>query len=394
MDSETNLTMDMNMVNKICLSLMDVLFDPASRDLVSSNDNPSAIKYSSFVLSIITCILGLVGNTVVIIVIGFVMKTFKSRIWFLNLAVADLMFLLVLPLNAVSVLRANWSYGNHICKMYNFLSIVNIYASIFLITALTIDRLLSVVKPIWHHMFYSPRVCYCVCAFIWVVTVLCSIPVILYSNEFEDDGSKICSLFPSDIHRLTILSQYTNDIVFPEYALKDIEETCFDYISDDNEFKEVLEIWTGIVSSTRSILIPLLIIGYCIPLCVILCSNVAIALKVKTSKHIRSSKLYGIVVAAIIAFFLTQTPLVIAQFFLLTAIQNINFSSIFKIVSLSPLLSSIAYLNCCLNPIIYVFLGSEVMAVFTNILNRVRQRFTTRSSSVPNTPIIIQLSPC
>uniref|UniRef100_A0A8C5W6Q2 G-protein coupled receptors family 1 profile domain-containing protein n=1 Tax=Leptobrachium leishanense TaxID=445787 RepID=A0A8C5W6Q2_9ANUR len=393
---QTDPTMMQELIRKMCLFMIELLFHPDIKALSPSSNNPTSIQYSCFVLSIFTCVLGLVGNTIVIIITGFLMKTNKSRIWFLNLAIADLMFLLILPLNAVSILKANWPYGQHVCKMYNFLSIANMHASIFLITALTVDRFLSVMAPIWHHKFYSPRVCFCACASIWAVTVLSSIPAIVYSQVTEAEGQSICSLYDFDINKFALFGGLTNNLTGGLKELEDIhefmgteeiEQACFiDNFEDIDDIYDIFqELVNSLLNSTKNFLIPLLIIGYFIPLCVIVCCNVSIACKVRTFETIRSSKLFCIISAAILVFFITRTPLVISQFILLVCLQNMEFTLITRVVLVSPLLSSIANLNCCLNPIIYVFFGREVISVFMDFIRRIRYRSTNSSSSVPVT---------
>ncbi|KAM8945648.1 chemerin-like receptor 1 [Pelodytes ibericus] len=154
-----------------------------------------AIQYTSFVLHILTCAIGLLGNATVICVNSFMLKGNKSKSWFLNLAVADFIFLLFLPLNAFALFTGNWPFGTHVCKAYHFLSISNMYASIFFIVALNIDRVLSVATPIWHHKFFSHRVCYCTCALIWTITILASLPAIFFSVEYNNGENIECRLF-------------------------------------------------------------------------------------------------------------------------------------------------------------------------------------------------------
>uniref|UniRef100_A0A8C5PI21 G-protein coupled receptors family 1 profile domain-containing protein n=1 Tax=Leptobrachium leishanense TaxID=445787 RepID=A0A8C5PI21_9ANUR len=136
------------------------------------------VKYSSilltttFVLSMIICVVGFIGNAIVIFSAVFIMKKHQSKIWFLNLAIADFVFLLCLPFHAVAYLNGNWPFGSGVCKVYNFLYAANMHASIFILAALSIDRALAVANPIWHHKFFSQRARYCICAAIWSVTVL------------------------------------------------------------------------------------------------------------------------------------------------------------------------------------------------------------------------------
>ncbi|XP_053327988.1 C5a anaphylatoxin chemotactic receptor 1-like [Spea bombifrons] len=125
-------------------------------DLVTIEEKYSgSVQYASFVLSVIICVVGLIGNVVVLGVTGFIMKKRQSRIWFLNLAVADLVFLL----------------------------------------SLNIDRALAIAKPIWHHKSFSPKARRRICAIIWSVTVLSSIPAIFLGGEVETKGKTECSLF-------------------------------------------------------------------------------------------------------------------------------------------------------------------------------------------------------
>uniref|UniRef100_A0A8C5PHT8 G-protein coupled receptors family 1 profile domain-containing protein n=1 Tax=Leptobrachium leishanense TaxID=445787 RepID=A0A8C5PHT8_9ANUR len=369
---------------KICVFTWYVMYSPNIDDVPFSTETLTEFRYSSFVLAILSCVLGLVGNTVVIFFAGFVMKKHKSRIWFLNLAIADYLFLLILPFNAVSVLKEDWFYGEHVCQMYNFLSIANMYGSIFLITAMTFERFLSVMAPIWHHRFYSPRVSCCTCVAVWVVTALSSIPAILYSQLDGDDRNEVCGLYYSDINTLSQIraSIYGLGYLTVEEWIVPASEAC--EMSFNHTFLKKFSIaqWNGFFTSTHSYLVPVIVIGYLIPLCVIICCNIAIVCKVRTSGTIRSSKLYRLVTAAVMTFFITRTPLVIAQSIILSCFQSKDYILMRKTIAIYPLLSSIAYLNCCLNPIIYVFLGREVMSEFRNLHQRIRQIKATSSCSL------------
>ncbi|KAM3917612.1 C3a anaphylatoxin chemotactic receptor-like [Leptodactylus fuscus] len=186
--------MDRDILENLCYMMWDIANSPELRALSPSRSHPNTIQYSSFVLCIVTCIIGLAANIIVIFTTGFLMKKNKYKIWFLNLALADFIFLLFLPLHAVSILRAIWPYGSNMCKFHNFLSFVNTCASIYILTALNIDRALSVAKPIWHRRFHSRTFCRSICALIWVFSLLCGIPVIIYVLKMKTGSSILCSL--------------------------------------------------------------------------------------------------------------------------------------------------------------------------------------------------------
>ncbi|KAM4623193.1 chemerin-like receptor 1 [Discoglossus pictus] len=409
------------------------------------------LQYTSFLLSVLCCVIGLVGNAIVIYITGFKMKGNKSKNWFLNLAVADFVFLLILPINVVSYLKGNWSYGPHVCKMYNFLSSVNIYASIFIITALNIDRVLAVAKPIWHQKFMSARVCYFTCALIWVVTILASLPTAIYSNEHKIGQAKKCLLgyidysgsghinpemediventtytrikryVPSELNTteqnsddinpfmLGDQENSTNDFPYSlgfynkkegvlsssmamEGVIMSIIETMpivtiphLNYINlddlDSSAKNVVITKQNKMMFTTKSIVITLLVIGFIIPLCVIIVCNCIIALKVRKSQTMKLSTLYRIVVTVVLVYFVTWSPLVIAQIIYLVAAQNMNVPLMCKINVILPLFNSIGISNCCLNPVMYVLVSKNVRSILNDSWNSIRNTFSRGSKS-------------
>ncbi|XP_044159762.1 chemokine-like receptor 1 [Bufo gargarizans] len=346
--------LDSELQKKLCYLYWDIANIPELLALSPSASHPTAIQYSSFLLSIVTCIMGFAGNIVVIFVTGFLRKKNKSQIWFLNLAIADFIFLLVVPLQAVNILTARWPYGSIMCKLYNFLNFTHIYASIYILTALNIDRALSVAKPIWHLRFLSRKFGYCVCTLIWVLSIICSIPSIFYSEEYYFGEEPQCILFPDDLTGIVYLNNDQNLIHgFRNFS----RELCDEPFQSVQKFQD----WIEMLSTTMQLVVPLAVFGCLIPLCVIISSNVTIALHVKNSqKASSSSRLYKVVIAAILVFFCTRTPLLLAQIIFLGAAYTLQFTLMYKVIVYMPLLISISSTNAFLNPVVYVLVGKQV----------------------------------
>ncbi|OCT60541.1 hypothetical protein XELAEV_18046565mg [Xenopus laevis] len=324
-----------------------------------------AARYMSFVLITLSCILGLVGNAVVIAVTGFIRKRRNSQIWFLNLAVADFCFSLLLGIYAHYIFTENWKFGSYLCKISNYASMCNMYASVFIITALTIDRVLLVAKPIWHHKNFSVRFCCWICSAIWILTALVSLPVLLLSDEIQYGDKMHCRIV----------------IAKPSYATHNIHKRDLNYnleymegsgsvaIDNVSVFGINVTITTSCTVnlrelrdtafSTGCIVIPCLILGYFIPLMVILVSNLIIAQQGGKSQSVKSSRLYRIIIMIVLFFFLTWTPLITAQIILLAALYIENVILMYKMYWVMPLVSSIAFSNSCINPIIYVLVGTQ-----------------------------------
>ncbi|OCT60540.1 hypothetical protein XELAEV_18046564mg [Xenopus laevis] len=374
-----------------------------------------ATRYTSFVLITLSCILGLVDNAVVIAVTGFIMKRKNSQIWFLNLAVADFSFSLLLGLYAHYIFTENWQFGSYFCKIFNYASTCNMYASVFIITALTIDRVLSVAKPIWHHKNFSVRFCCWICAAIWILTALVSLPVLLLSDAIQYGDKMHCRIViakPSyaahNVHKRDV-----NDSLEYMEGSGSVAINNVDYIgavSENNHtgFKPTLitlmkdPITTGEISylfaqvqyiqvyaeatettsctinlrelrdtafSTGCIVIPCIVLGYCIPLAVILVSNLIIAQQGGKSQSVKCRRLYRIIIMIVLFFFLTWTPLITAQIILLAALYSENLILIYRMYWVMPLVSSIAFSNSCINPIIYVLVGTQARKAFSDVMS-------------------------
>ncbi|CAJ0968254.1 unnamed protein product, partial [Ranitomeya imitator] len=280
------LTMDQEILEKMCHLIWEIHRSPELRALSPSTTHPTAFQYFNFTLSIFTCVMGFVANIIVIIVTGFLLKKNKYKIWFLNLAVADFTFILILPFSAVSEIRGKWLYGSSECKFFNFLGFVNTYASIYILTVLNIDRALSVAKPIWHRSFHSQKFCCFMCTFIWLSSALCSIPAIIYSDVYEENQ---CTLSYYDTSLVAYELSYRSE----NESLDDSLEMC-ENISDleTSERRKLVADWREMTFTTECLVLPLAVVGYCIPLCLIVSSNIIIAFHVKNSTMAASSRLY------------------------------------------------------------------------------------------------------
>ncbi|KAG9462816.1 hypothetical protein GDO78_023052 [Eleutherodactylus coqui] len=360
--------MDREILKNLCYLTWDLINTPELIAFILGY--PTTIQYSSFVLSIITCIIGLPTNIIVIFVTGFLMKKNKSKIWFLNLALADFTFLLFLPLYATSVIRGIWPYGSIMCKLFFFFSFINMYAGIYILIALNIDRALSVAKPIWHRRFHSKKFCWSMCAAIWVSSAICNIPTIIYSDVQGPSEYKQCFLSFNYQYKSIELSS-NNSLVS---ALPPVQrESCrniSNYIEMSAEVESVLAQFKNEPFVILHLIVPYVVFGYIIPLCVILLSNIIIAFHVKNSKMAAISRLYRVVIVAIMGFFCVRTPYVCACFLYWLYLFTLQYTLMFKVSLIQPLLYFISATNSLLNPVVYVLVGKQVRSEIMNFLRK------------------------
>ncbi|XP_033012024.1 mas-related G-protein coupled receptor member H-like [Lacerta agilis] len=135
------------------------------------------------ILIVLICILGFIGNGIVIWLLSFCIKRNPFTIYILNLSVADL-----------GVVTANFfieviffATGRYDGPLYHFLEEVfqvMYSAGQYLLTAISIDRCVSVLFPIWHRCHRPTNLSTTLCSVIWVLSsLLCGINFTLHLTE-------------------------------------------------------------------------------------------------------------------------------------------------------------------------------------------------------------------
>nr|O88680.1 RecName: Full=C3a anaphylatoxin chemotactic receptor; Short=C3AR; Short=C3a-R [Cavia porcellus]CAA07002.1 C3a receptor [Cavia porcellus] len=142
----------------------------------------------------LTFVLGLPGNGLVLWVAGLKMRRTVNTVWFLHLTVADFVCCLSLPFSMAHLaLRGYWPYGEILCKFIPTVIIFNMFASVFLLTAISLDRCLMVLKPIWCQNHRNVRTACIICGCIWLVAFVLCIPVFVYRETFTLENHTICT---------------------------------------------------------------------------------------------------------------------------------------------------------------------------------------------------------
>ncbi|XP_070557204.1 allatostatin-A receptor-like [Ptychodera flava] len=163
--------------------------DTATNDTLTSFAEPSigiAEKYIIPVIFGLTCLVGLVGNTLVIFVVlkERKMKT-TTNLFILNLSIADFLFLVLsVPFTAVSYALPSWPFGSVMCKIANYLQFVNLYASVYTLMVMSFDRYLAVVYPIRSMKIRSVRNATAVVITMWGVVIVMLSPILTKYTTF------------------------------------------------------------------------------------------------------------------------------------------------------------------------------------------------------------------
>ncbi|KAL7862231.1 hypothetical protein SRHO_G00136720 [Serrasalmus rhombeus] len=130
----------------------------------------------------ILCLTGILGNAFVLLVF-FLQRSHWTipEIYLGNLALADLILLAGLPFWAMNILNYfYWPYGEFLCKVVNLSIIVNMYTSIYMLVMVNVDRYLALVLTMKARWLRRRRNAKAVCFCLWVFGLAMGIPTATY----------------------------------------------------------------------------------------------------------------------------------------------------------------------------------------------------------------------
>ncbi|KAM6953181.1 cysteinyl leukotriene receptor 1 [Aplochiton taeniatus] len=132
-------------------------------------------------------VLGLVGNGFTLLVL---VRTYRQsspfHVYMLNLAASDLLCVSTLPLRVhYYVSQGQWSLGDFLCRISSYALYVNLYCSIFFMTAMSVTRFLAIVFPVQNLQLVTQRRARLVCVGIWVFICTVSSPFLLTGQHFD-----------------------------------------------------------------------------------------------------------------------------------------------------------------------------------------------------------------
>lgn len=128
------------------------------------------------------CVIGMPGNVFVLFVYSLHKSPLKiAEIYLMNLAVADLIFLMCLPFWAENISnRFNWPFGLFLCRSINSSITLNMYTSIYLLVAVSVDRYLTFVHTLNHREIWSKSMTKGICLLVWFFCILLSVPAFVF----------------------------------------------------------------------------------------------------------------------------------------------------------------------------------------------------------------------
>ncbi|XP_047671823.1 tachykinin receptor 3-like [Tachysurus fulvidraco] len=132
------------------------------------------------------------GNLVVmwIIVAHRRMRT-VTNYFLLNLAFSDAsMAAFNTLINFIYAAHGDWYFGEAYCKFHNFFPVTSVFASIYSMTAISVDRYMAIIHPLKPRLSATATKVVIVC--IWVLAVVLAFPLCFYSTIRSLPRRTIC----------------------------------------------------------------------------------------------------------------------------------------------------------------------------------------------------------
>ncbi|KAM9337180.1 uracil nucleotide/cysteinyl leukotriene receptor [Symphorus nematophorus] len=155
-----------------------------------SDSHQENMIFSTFYILIF--IIAVPGNTLALWAFFHQDSTSPSKVFLRHLSVADLSYILILPMRIVYHLSdSQWPFGHIVCQLAGFLFYLNMYCSLYLMSFISLDRFLAVVLPIKSQFMRKALYAKVVVGILWV-TVIVSMSPILFSKKNVTNSTGIC----------------------------------------------------------------------------------------------------------------------------------------------------------------------------------------------------------
>ncbi|KAF3816892.1 hypothetical protein GH733_014240 [Mirounga leonina] len=300
----------------------------------------------------IICFMGLLGNGLVVLTyIYFKRLKTMTDTYLLNLAMADILFLLTLPFWAYSAAKS-WTFSVHVCKIIFGICKISFFSGMLLLLCISIDRYVAIVQAVSAHR-HRARVLFISklsCVGIWMLAMVLSTPELLYSGLQKSSSEQAL--------RCSLITEHVEDLITIQVAQ--------------------------------------MVVGFLIPLGAMSFCYLVIIRTLLQARNFERNKAIKVIIAVVVVFIAFQLPyngVVLAQTVVNFNITGSGSCELSKQLNIAyDVTYSLASIRCCVNPFLYAFIGvkfrSDLFKLFKDLgclsQERLRQwsscRHTRRSS--------------
>nr|XP_006643172.1 PREDICTED: prostaglandin D2 receptor 2 [Lepisosteus oculatus] len=299
-------------------------FCPLIREMLNhSRNNDTRVNLPVVAVHGLVSAVGILENALILWVVGFRIRRTVIAVWVLNLALSDFLATLTLPLFTHYLASAHsWDLGQRLCQIQSTIFFVNMFVSGFLLASISLDRCLLVLRPVWCQNHRSVSAAWKVCAAVWAAAVLNSVPYSVFRAVIpRQDGRRLC------YHNFALHA-----------APGPLERTCR-LRQDATALSKFL-------------------LAFLIPFCVIGGSYALVSVRLRQRERRKgparlSARFFKLVVAVIVVFLCCWAPY---HAMCLLEVMAHRYPALRPKVEIGlPVATTFSFLNCVLNPVLYVF---------------------------------------
>ncbi|XP_007521678.2 C-C chemokine receptor type 6 [Erinaceus europaeus] len=271
------------------------------------------------------CVSGLLGNLLVVATLAFYKKA-KSMtdVYLLHMAVADVLFVLTLPFWAAEHALGEWALGDAGCRLVRGLYALNFHCGMLLLACVGLDRYVAVVQATRSFRLRARALAHRrpILAAVWTLALLLSAGAFAFHRSYPLGGRQVCELsLPAGWEPLR---------------------------------------WKLLLLGLQ------LLGGFFLPLGVMGACYLCVVLSLLRSRNAKRRRAVRVVAAVVLVFLGCQVPYAAAL--LATAArlgaEGRSCPGEQRLALALTLTQALAFLHCCLNPLLYAFVGQRFRGHF------------------------------
>ncbi|XP_041799021.1 C-C chemokine receptor type 1-like [Chelmon rostratus] len=281
-----------------------------------SNDVRAFGKVFLPALYCLVFILGFIGNGLVVcVLVRQRNQTNLTDICLFNLALSDLLFITTLPFYAHFSRVSAWPFGDFMCRFAAASHNTGFFSSIFFMVVMTLDRYMVIMHSFKVARYRTLKAGIALTVLVWMLSLSVSLPAFIFTKVTNNSSGPSCH---------------------PD--------------SENNAWR----LYNLFAANILGLLIPLMVMIACYS---------CILVKLVNMRSAKKHRIVKLILSIVVAFFLFWAPYNICLFLnFLKAEGKLKGNECTLEANLGLALTvteAFAFSHCCLNPIIYAFVGQR-----------------------------------
>lgn len=316
-DQKTGLLLKIWISNQVRLSVSHILMrcpeDSWTNRCVSQTERKSYYYDNASHIKCIICgtIFYSTGNGLVVcVIVNQREQRNLTDICLFNLALSDLLFIVILPFFTHYSVVQEWPFGNFMCHFTAVLYHSGFFSNIFFLVIVTVDRYLVILHSQLAAQYHKIKLGITLTVVVWMLSLFVSMPAIIFTKVTNESYGYGCVFKP------------------------------------ENDAWKYYDLFANII------------LGLVIPLfMMVVCYSRIIPTLVKM-KSVKRRRVIKLLISIVVIFFLCWAPYNICSALFILKWDGTKTKSFQTALTVTE---TFAYTHCCLNPIIYAFMSQRFM---------------------------------